>query len=107
MVIGPNELAKNYSENNKIPYDIVIVDETHRLQKRKSITNYKAFDDVNKKLGLPVDATQLDRVLGLSHTQILLYDKNQSVRPADVNSNDFARIWNVQHYELKSQMRVQ
>jgi hypothetical protein len=37
MVIGPNEVSKNYSDQDKTPYDILIVDESHRLQKRKNI----------------------------------------------------------------------
>lgn len=106
MVIWPNDLAKNYNEKNKVPYDIIIVDESHRLQKRKSITNYKAYDDVNRKLGLPKESTQLDWVLNLSNTQILLYDSNQSIKPADVNENDFSKIQNAKYHELKSQMRV-
>ncbi|AHB41016.1 hypothetical protein P148_SR1C00001G0209 [candidate division SR1 bacterium RAAC1_SR1_1] len=106
MVIGPNDLAKNYNVNNKVPYDIIIVDESHRLQKRKNITNYKAYDDVNSKLGLSKDSTQLDWVLNLSKIQILLYDSNQSIKPADVNQNDFAKIESAKSYELKSQMRV-
>jgi len=106
MVIWPNDLAKNYNENNKVPYDIIVVDESHRLQKRKSITNYKAYDDVNRKLGLSKESTQLDWVLNLSNTQILLYDSNQSIKPADVNEKDFSKIQNAKHHELKSQMRV-
>jgi len=45
MVIGPNDVIKK-------KYDLLIVDESHRLTRRKSIMGYKAFDDVNKKLGL-------------------------------------------------------
>ncbi|HCY20732.1 TPA: hypothetical protein DIC40_02560 [Patescibacteria group bacterium] len=85
---------------------MIIVDESHRLQKRKNITNYKAYDDVNSKLGLSKDSTQLDWVLNLSKIQILLYDSNQSIKPADVNQNDFAKIESAKSYELKSQMRV-
>mgnify|MGYP000932326639 FL=1 len=38
MVIGPSELAKG-------KYDIVLVDESHRLRRRVNLTNYKSFDD--------------------------------------------------------------
>lgn len=106
MVIWPNDLAKYYSEHNKVPYDIIIVDESHRLQKRRNITNYKSYDDVNKKLWLSLESTQLDWVLSLSKTQILLYDNNQSIKPADVNEYDFQKLSIAKKYELKSQMRV-
>ncbi len=107
MVIWPNDLLKNYTKENPIPYDLIIVDESHRLQKRKNITNYKAYDEGNKKLWLSKESTQLDRILNLSKTQILLYDSNQSIKPADVNQEDFAKIKNAKYYQLKSQMRVQ
>jgi hypothetical protein len=35
-----------------------------------------------------------------------MYDSNQSIKPADVNENDFSKIENAKYYELKSQMRV-
>ncbi len=106
MVIWPNDLAKLYSENKKVPYDVVIVDESHRLQQRKNITNYKWYDDVNKKLWNPLETTQLEWILWLSKTQILLYDSNQSIKPADVNEKDFQNMDFAKKYELKSQMRV-
>lgn len=106
MVMWPNDLAENYNETNKVPYDIIIVDESHRLQQRRNITNYESYDKLNVKLGLPKESTQLDWVLNLSKTQILLYDSNQSIKPADVNESDFSKIENAKYYELKSQMRV-
>ena len=42
----------------KKPYDILIVDEAHRLARRKNITNYKSFDDTNRRLGLGNEGTQ-------------------------------------------------
>lgn len=99
MVIWPNDVVKD-------SYDIVIVDEAHRLQQRRAITHYGAYDNINKKLGLPKDTTQLDWILKLSKTQILFYDSNQSIKPADVSAADFAKIKTTNTYELKSQMRV-
>ena len=45
MVIGPTDVVKK-------KYDFLIVDEGHRLTRRKSIMGYGAFDNVNKELGL-------------------------------------------------------
>ena len=45
MVIGPTDVVKK-------KYDFLIVDEAHRLTRRKSIMGYGAFDNVNKRLGL-------------------------------------------------------
>lgn len=99
MVIWPNDVVKKQ-------YDIVIVDEAHRLQQRRAISHYGAYDNVNKKIGLHKEATQLDWILKFSRTQILFYDSNQSIKPADIDAADFAKIKTANTYELKSQMRI-
>lgn len=99
MVIGPNDVVKG-------TYDLLIVDESHRLQRRKGIMGYGAYDNVNIKLGLDKNNTQLDWVMKSSKYQIFLHDENQSIKPADVRSEDFKRI-NAKTYELNSQMRVE
>ncbi|HEY4526860.1 MAG TPA: DNA/RNA helicase domain-containing protein [Candidatus Paceibacterota bacterium] len=100
MVIGPNAVAKE-------TYDLVIVDEAHRLKKRKNLgAAFKAFDEVNKKLGLPKEATQLDWILKNTKRQVLFYDQGQSVLPADIDDTDL-RDKGAHFYTLTKQMRVQ
>ncbi len=98
MVIGPNDVIKN-------TYDLLIVDESHRLQRRKGIMGYGSYDEVNRKLGLQKESTQLDWVMKSSRYQIFFYDPNQSIKPADVRPSDFSAL-KAKTYELKSQMRV-
>jgi uncharacterized protein len=98
MVIGPSEVAKN-------KYDILIVDEAHRLKQRKNIANYESFDKTNKLLGFDNKGTELDWILKSSKNQIFFYDQNQSVRPTDIPHQRF-RSLNAVHYDLVSQMRV-
>ncbi len=103
MVIGPNDVAKK-------EYDLLIVDEAHRLKRRKNLTGYSNFDKTNKKLNLSKNGTELDWILRCSKKQILFYDKNQSVRPSDVTSDFFKNMIYSQNYEtyyLRSQLRVQ
>lgn len=99
MVIGPNDVVKD-------KYDLLIVDESHRLQRRKGIMGYGAYDIVNRRLGLGNDGTQLDWIMKSSKHQIFFYDENQSVKPADIRPEDFRRL-NSKKYELVSQMRVE
>ena len=100
MVIGPSDVAKD-------TYDLVIVDEAHRLKKRRNLgAAFKAFDNVNKKLGLPKDSTQLDWILINSKRQVLFYDQGQSVLPADIQDIDL-RSKGAQFYTLTKQMRIQ
>ena len=98
MVIGPNDVIKK-------DYDILLVDEAHRLQRRQNIANYKAYDDVNKKLGFDKHKNQLDWIIKSSKTQILFYDKNQSIKSADVRLNEINKIKKEEHF-LSSQVRV-
>lgn len=104
MVIKPGDVAK---EN----YDILIVDEAHRLMKRKNLTGYKSFDDTNKKLGLPCnknvsDGDQLDWIRKKSQIQIMFYDSTQSIKPSDVDKEKFDELkrGSIEH-RLTSQMR--
>jgi DUF2075 family protein/SOS-response transcriptional repressor LexA/DNA replication protein DnaC len=99
MVIGPNDVVKD-------KYDLLIVDESHRLQRRKGIMGYGAFDNVNRGLGLDNEGTQLDWIMKASNHQIFFYDENQSVKPADIRPEDFKKL-NSKKYELVSQMRVE
>jgi DUF2075 family protein/predicted GIY-YIG superfamily endonuclease len=98
MVIGPNDVTKNN-------FDLIIVDEAHRLQRRKNIMGMGAYDQVNKKLGLPKEATNLDWIMKCSKKQIFFYDENQSIKPSDVRKEDFKKI-NAKHYTLSTQMRI-
>lgn len=97
-VIGPGDVAKK-------KYDLLIVDESHRLSRKVNITNYPHYVATCKKLGLPEDATQLDWIMSASKQQIFFYDARQSVLPKDIRPADFATL-NAVHHELVSQMRV-
>lgn len=99
MVIGPNDVVRN-------KYDLLIVDESHRLQRRKGIMGYGAYDNVNRSLGLGNEGTQLDWIMKSSKHQIFFYDQNQSIKPADIRPDDFNKL-NSKKYELVSQMRVE
>ncbi len=99
MVIGPNDVVKD-------KYDLLIVDESHRLQRRKGIMGYGAYDNVNRGFGLGNEGTQLDWIMKSSKHQIFFYDQNQSVKPADIRPEDFKKL-NSKKYELVSQMRVE
>ncbi len=98
MVIGPSDVVGGN-------FDILLVDEAHRLKKRKNITNFMSFDIANKKLGLGSDGTELDWILLSSKQHIMFFDKNQSVRPSDIHFTSFENL-NSMTFELKSQIRV-
>ncbi len=103
MIIGPNDVIKE-------KYDLLIVDEAHRLYRRTGITNYGSFDQTNKELGFDQAGTQLDWIIHSSKHQILFYDQAQSIRPSDVREDRFQALQSLQnftYYQLESQLRVE
>lgn len=104
MVIGPAEIVKE-------TYDIVIVDESHRLRRRVNLGAYfRAFDVVCQKLKLDKNScNELDWICKQSETAIFFYDENQSIKPSDVRKESFdnLKINKLTKIEfLKSQFRV-
>lgn len=103
MVLSPNDVAKNSEK-----YDLLIVDESHRLRKRKNLTQYAAFDKNNKKFNLDNKGTELDWIRLQSKYQIFLYDEEQSIKPTDIDKERFKEIEaeeNTHKYILKTQLR--
>ena len=101
MVVIANDVAHG-------DYDLVIVDEAHRLKRRKNLgAAFGAFDKVNKLLGLDKEATHIDWIVKKSKHQVFFYDKNQSVMPTDVDSKQFDKMKNAVKYNLTTQLRVQ
>jgi uncharacterized protein len=99
MILGPSEVVGK-------DYDLIIVDEAHRLKTRKNLNpgEYKVFDKHNDYLGIK-GGNQLDWIFSSSKYQILFYDEGQSVRPSDLNKEKFEKS-NFNLYKLKSQLRV-
>lgn len=102
MVIGPNDVTKK-------KYDLLIVDEAHRLKRRKNLSGYASFDKTNTLLGLGNEGTELDWIMNSSKYQIFFYDEKQSVKPSDVEKQrfkDLRKLKNIEEYSLNLQMRV-
>jgi len=104
MVIGPAEVTRNN-------YDILIVDESHRLRRRVNLGAYfGAFDKACEKLNLDkFTCTEVDFILSQSRKNIFFYDENQSIKPSDVEKSVFDKLksdpdTNIDY--LKSQFRV-
>lgn len=102
MVIGPNGIAKK-------DYDIVIVDEAHRLQRRKDLVNYGAYDAVCDSLGLSHDATQLDWIMARKRPlTVIFYDAKQRVKNTDMLEDSFNNFINgAEVINLSTQLRIQ
>ena len=87
MVIGPAEVSKTR-------YDLLVIDESHRLRRRVNLgTYFGAFDKVCDSLGLDKNtASELDWILKQSSKSVLFYDSGQSIKPSDALKADFDRL---------------
>ena len=111
MVLRPKEVIKHSR------YDVLFVDEAHRLYRRCNLSSPKAytdFDAINKSLmgdacGKNVDDyTELDWIIKQSRYQILFYDEQQRIRSCDIDVERYRNICKPHLYryiELFSQMR--
>lgn len=105
MVINPSKLAQK-------DYDIVLVDESHRLRQRVNLGSYyKHFDQACAALGLDKHTcSEVDWVTQQAKKAVFFYDPNQSIRPSDANVADFQKIKQSEQSKvmtLTSQYRVQ
>ena len=91
-------------------FDLLVVDEAHRLRRRLNLTNYKSFDDGCKRLGLDNHScSELDWIKMQSNQAILFYDEGQSIKPTDAPKTQFDSLKSEKQsllLKLKSQFRV-
>jgi DUF2075 family protein/predicted GIY-YIG superfamily endonuclease len=104
MVIGPAEATLN-------KYDIILVDESHRLRRRVNLGPYfKPFDLASERLGLDNKITnEVEWIVRQSDKAIFFYDQAQTVKPSDVRPEVFEQLKSnigTCLLELKSQFRV-
>lgn len=111
MVLSQFEAARTAQK-----FDLLIVDETHRLGQRAnqaSAAQNKAYAEINERLFGNDDSshTQMDWMPEVSKHQIYLLDTAQRVKPGDLPSSTLeAMIANTKkkhdYFQLTSQMRV-
>ncbi|KAJ4286930.1 hypothetical protein N0V90_012810 [Kalmusia sp. IMI 367209] len=112
MVMTPFQVV----EVNEI-YDMLIVDETHRLNQRANQPSAELntkFTTITRDIFGSDDfsKTQLDWIRAKSRQQIFLLDAMQSVRPADLPQELLSGLVvdiraTGRHFQLRTQMRVQ
>lgn len=94
FVFSPIEAIEDYLNTNK-KFDILIVDEAHRLSYIKSFNFNKALKDKYKRLNKALnfddrdDINQLEYVYKISKKQVFFYDKKQRIRNGDINTSYF------------------
>ncbi|MEY8562661.1 DNA/RNA helicase domain-containing protein [Eggerthellaceae bacterium 3-80] len=112
-IIAPTDLIKpamGYRKGEKKCFDIVLIDESHKLKRRVNLgTQFANYDKVNKELDLPRDATQIEWVLDQVKLPIFFYDPLQSIGPSCLDQNTVKETLGhaaENPIRLDSQMRV-
>ena len=94
MVLGPTDVANNYLKTGE-KYDLLIVDEGHRLKSRKNgnMANNGAFKSKCEELGIDYESgSELEWILKCSKHQIIFRDDWQTVRPCDMDNKEFMEV---------------
>ena len=105
QVLGPADVVKK-------KYDVLVVDEGHRLHQYKNIANMGSFKQNCEKLGLDTSCDELDWIYHQSDTTIVFYDALQVVGPSGIDYQRFCEKQNslderyTCYFELMTQMRV-
>ena len=112
-IIAPIDVAKAKYTGGETehPFDILLVDEAHRLKRRKNIIEYLSFDNTTEALGFERggDATQLDWIIRQAKMPIFFYDPLQTIGPSGIDEAIMRdRLGEDFEYpiRLSSQMRV-
>ena len=108
MVLTPAEVVDDFRKTG-VPFDLLIVDEAHRLKcrYRGNVSNHTSIINRNKYLGLDEKmGTELDWILLCSRNQILFRDELQTVRPCDLRQDEFMDILNENGREPRAQLAL-
>ena len=105
-VLSPSDVTKQ-------KYDILLVDEAHRLHQYKNISYMGAFKNSCERIGLTTESDELDWILHQCKCPILFYDEMQVVGPSGINVIRFRKKMNIEqakrmltYHNLYTQMRV-
>lgn len=105
-VLSPTDVTKQF-------YDILIVDEAHRLHQYKNISYMGAFKASCERIGLTKENDELDWILHQCKCPVLFYDEMQVVGPSGIDVTRFHQKMKMEqakrimtYYNLLTQIRV-
>lgn len=82
QVLSPSDITKK-------KYDILLVDEAHRLHQYKNISYRGSFKKSCERLGMTTEADELDWILAQAECVVLFYDHDQVVGPSGIDYERF------------------
>ncbi|MFI3236640.1 MAG: DNA/RNA helicase domain-containing protein [Lachnospiraceae bacterium] len=101
------------SDATRIRYDVLIVDEAHRLHQYKNISYMGPFKKSCERIGLTTESDELDWIMHQCDCPILFYDRLQVVGPSGIDIERFSKKMEYdsqqrvsKYFKLSTQMRV-
>lgn len=117
-ILSPVEAVNNYLKHNE-KFDLLIIDEAHRLKFCKNGQIIKRYRDICKSLDLAEDnnveyINQLDWLEKIGKKLVILYDEFQSIREEDLKRKDLEKRTGIKidnkekenYFILKEPMRI-
>lgn len=93
-ILGPTDIAKPQHINNDGTkhYDVLLIDEAHRLKQYRNIVGRKSFKDASARLGLDyLTCTEIDWIMAQAKIPVFFYDPYQAVKPASPTLDQFIK----------------
>ncbi len=99
---------------NDVHYDLILVDESHRLRRYYSKTNHIRDDIFELEIDPATNRkkpkyNELEQLIRISEQIIIFYDPLQSVKPTDIQPEEFTKVIddnNFKEHHLKKEFRV-
>ncbi|MEE1160381.1 MAG: DNA/RNA helicase domain-containing protein, partial [Atopobiaceae bacterium] len=92
-VIGPGDVAKSaygHVPGKKKCFDVLLVDESHRLKQYRNIVNRGSFKKTSTALGLDYQTcSEADWILDQARIPVFFYDPLQAVKPSSPSHEQF------------------
>ena len=92
-VIGPSDVAKpayGHVHGKKKCFDVLLVDESHRLKQYRNIVNMDSFKKTSTALGLDfTTCSETDWIMDQAKIPVFFYDPLQTVKPSSPSHDQF------------------
>lgn len=93
--------------NQKERYDMIVVDESHKLSRRGS-KQHNAFNTIYNNPEFSKCENHLEPIMMLGNQVILMYDVLQAIRPSNISRENFQKLTSsFENRYLSTQFRIQ
>lgn len=105
-ILSPTDAVNRY-EKTKKKFDVLIIDEAHRLKFCKKGQTFKRYKEICEELKLEKNENveninQLDWLKKISDRRVIFFDEFQNIRPDDLKRKDLEKRVKIDNKEKKN-----